>query len=56
MNLSKIAMCAGVLLMYWFFVLVLNEGLPPGGGYGDQEGLLYLWWVVAFNKLHKIEI
>ena len=33
-NLSKIAMCAGVLLMYWFLVLVLHGGYPLGVAMG----------------------
>ena len=33
-NLSKIAMCVGVLLMYWFLVLVLHGGYPLGVAMG----------------------
>jgi hypothetical protein len=45
-NLSKIAIGAGV-----FFLLVFTTGLkwgvPPGGGYGGQGGLLF--FVGAFG-------
>ena len=34
-------MCTGVLLMYWFLVLVLNGGNLLGGGYGGQGGILF---------------
>ena len=43
MNLSKITMCAGVL----DFSTGLKWGVPPGGGYGCQGGLLF--FVGAFG-------
>ena len=47
-NLSKIAIGAGVFIFSWFLVVVLNGGyIPPGGGYGCQGGLLF--FVGAFG-------
>ena len=47
-NLSKIAICPGVFIFSWFIVVVLNGGyVPPGDGYGCQEGLLF--FVGAFG-------
>ena len=40
MNLSKIAMCAGVFI-FSDFISGLKWGVPPGGGYGCQGGLLF---------------
>ena len=54
-NLSKIAMCAGVLLMYWFLVLVLNGGYPLGSS-GSIVLCGSFWRVVVVNKPNKIEI
>ena len=45
-NLVKIAMCAGVLFWYWLYT-GLKWGIPPGGGYGDQGGLLF--FVLVFG-------
>ena len=47
MNLSKIAMYAGVLLLYWFSVLVLNGGYPLGVTMGVERDLLF--FVGAFG-------
>ena len=60
-NLNKIAICSGVLLMYWFLVMVLNGRYPGLLGVATGVKGVYcsfgsFWWVVAFNKPHKIEI
>ena len=35
-------------------------GVPPGGGYGGEGGLLFFcgsfWWIVVLNRPHKTEI
>ena len=46
--LSKIAIGAGVFIFSWFLVVVLNGGVPPGGGYRGQGGVLF--FVGAFGR------
>ena len=44
-NLSKIAMCAGVFI-FSVSISGLKWGVPPGGGYGCQGSLFF--FVEAF--------
>ena len=58
-NLSKIAIGAGVFIFSWFLVVVLNGGYPLGVATGVKGSIFLcgsLWWLVVFNKPHKIEI
>ena len=50
-NLSKIAMWAGVLLIYWFLVLVLNGGYPLGVAMGVEGVYCSLWELMVGSCL-----
>ena len=59
MNLSKIAIGAGVLIFSWFLVVVFIGGCPLGVATGVKGVYCSLWellMLVVFSKPHEIEI